>query len=335
MLYLTAYSQNSYKKGWNIIDKKGNILVHLENNYETIGVFQDGYAFVSINGKEGFINQKGEKAPLDKVNELINKQGRINVGVSTKEPFFNYYPIKRPNGWYFNSKDGHESSTNYQLTSVFFSEGLAAVKINNKWGFANEDNKLVIKPIYDIKNNVLEYFYLGDIFQYMEQGFITFSEGLCPVFQNDSLHYINTKGEKMFSFPPQTYGYGFSENRAVIERYVIGNNSNRGNKQYLIDNQGKIIKELPNYSFIGNFSDGLAHVIRDGDDWGFIDKTGKEVIPLSLPYSQVSDFSNGLCKVELNGKYGYIDRTGKEVISPLFDECSDFSNDEIVAVKLK
>ena len=38
--------------------------------------------------------------------------------------------------------------------------------------------------------------------------------------------------------------------------------------------------------------------------WGYIDKTGKEVIPIEFDY--VSDFSEGLAAVEKNGKYRYI-----------------------------
>jgi hypothetical protein len=39
--------------------------------------------------------------------------------------------------------------------------------------------------------------------------------------------------------------------------------------------------------------------------YGFIDNTGKEVIPLK--YDKVEDFCEGLAHVQLNGKWGYIE----------------------------
>ena len=68
---------------------------------------------------------------------------------------------------------------------------------------------------------------------------------------------------------------------------------------------------------------------------GFIDRTGKIVIPLK--FESVGDFYNGRavalfrsrttaksCDAK-GGKYGYIDRTGEVVIPPQFDEARDFS----------
>ena len=44
----------------------------------------------------------------------------------------------------------------------------------------------------------------------------------------------------------------------------------------------------------------------------------KEVV--SCRYDDAFDFSEGLATVELNGKYGYIDKTGKEVIAIKYDD---------------
>ena len=67
------------------------------------------------------------------------------------------------------------------------------------------------------------------------------------------------------------------------------------------------------YKNIGDFSEGLARV-KLNDKWGFIDKTGKEVVPPK--YDETGNFHEGLAKVKLNGKYGFIDTTGKEVVPP-------------------
>lgn len=88
------------------------------------------------------------------------------------------------------------------------------------------------------------------------------------------------------------------------------------------------------YKEVGDFSEGLAAVaIQVGTQkngsavvrWGFIDKTGKEVIPCQYRYTSSRfkgdryevgpSFSEGLAAVQdENGKWGYIDQTGKVVI---------------------
>ena len=44
--------------------------------------------------------------------------------------------------------------------------------------------------------------------------------------------------------------------------------------------------------------------------FGFIDTTGKEIIPANLPYDEVDIFSDGLCRVKKDGLYGFIDKKG-------------------------
>ena len=48
--------------------------------------------------------------------------------------------------------------------------------------------------------------------------------------------------------------------------------------------------------------------VRLNDKWGFIDKSGSEVIPCK--YDGADSFSEGLAKVKLNGNDGYITQTG-------------------------
>ena len=70
-----------------------------------------------------------------------------------------------------------------------------------------------------------------------------------------------------------------------------------------------------------SFRDGLAPVKLNGK-YGFIDKTGSEVIPLI--YEGASTFSEGLAVVKTNGKYGFIDKKGKLVIPAKFEDAGRF-----------
>ena len=88
-----------------------------------------------------------------------------------------------------------------------------------------------------------------------------------------------------------------------------------------IDNTGKVVIPL-NYDWTWSFSEGLAAVERNGK-WGFIDNTGKVVVPLN--YDDAGSFSEGLALVSRNGKYGFVDKTGKVVIPLKYDKADSFS----------
>ncbi len=184
-----------------------------------------------------------------------------------------------------------------------FSEGLAAVEDDGKCGFIDETGSLVIPLIYD-----------ADRFSY-------FSEGLALVYKGG--HYIPAsqrirEGGKCGFIDktgkvvvPLEYDYAtpFSEGVAIVEKDA---------KQYIIDTGGNIVTALDTYyDDFSIFSEGLAWVSKEGsDDYGegFIDKTGKEVIPLGK-YSYLREYSSdGLACAYNREGYGYIDKTGEIAI---------------------
>ena len=88
-----------------------------------------------------------------------------------------------------------------------------------------------------------------------------------------------------------------------------------------IDKTGKEVIPCRFYD-TGGFFEGLARVLLADKwgfgKWGFIDKSGKEVIPFI--YDGADDFCEGLACVELDYKWGVIDKSGKEVIPCKYDE---------------
>ena len=79
------------------------------------------------------------------------------------------------------------------------------------------------------------------------------------------------------------------------------------------------------YDYISCLSEGLA-VVGKNDKSGFVDKTGKVVIPLI--YDGAWWFSEGLAEVDKNGKRGFIDKTGKVAIPLIYDDAYHFNNGE-------
>ena len=87
-----------------------------------------------------------------------------------------------------------------------------------------------------------------------------------------------------------------------------------------MDVTGKMALNLEDRGFadLGSFSSGLAWVVHEDGGCGYIDKTGKLVIPCL--YDTVSlCSSDGMCAVSKDGKYGYIDKTGATVIPFEYD----------------
>ena len=89
-----------------------------------------------------------------------------------------------------------------------------------------------------------------------------------------------------------------------------------------IDHTGKEV--IPcQYGGAKEFSEGLAAVYSD-EKWGFIDQAGNVVV--SFQYDDVQNFSEGLAVVSSGGKYGFIDQTGREVVHCKYGSAESFSN---------
>ena len=110
----------------------------------------------------------------------------------------------------------------------------------------------------------------------------------------------------------------FHEEFAIVRK----NGLLRENGLYgYIDKTGKEI--IPcKYKEENSFSEGLA-VVRKDSFYGYIDKTGKEIIPCQ--YKDAYSFSEGLALVKKDDFYGYIDKTGKEIIPCQYKDAYSFS----------
>jgi hypothetical protein len=113
--------------------------------------------------------------------------------------------------------------------------------------------------------------------------------------------------------PPRFHQAGpFSEGLAAVETSarVVGNQ--------VVDiawgfiDQAGVFKIPDRYSFVGNFSGGLARVaIKLGVSEGYIDRDGKMIIPAR--FTEAWDFSDGLATV-CSDECFYIDRSGTRVL---------------------
>ena len=138
-------------------------------------------------------------------------------------------------------------------------------------------------------------------------GEANFSEGLAMVTErlgNDEWQsgYIDKTGKMVIKMEN---GYG-SEFHDGIAKVIAPN------RTYFIDKTGKEVFELDEkYKNAEYYSEG-AWLVNDGEHhMGFIDNTGKTIVPCK--YYAYTPFSEGLAMVQdkQNGRYGFVDKEGK------------------------
>ncbi len=111
-------------------------------------------------------------------------------------------------------------------------------------------------------------------------------------------------------------GFKFSEGRAAV--LLKGEAGERGSEWGYIDRTGKLVIPGP-FRYARAFQEGLAVVqvfVADKRLYGFVDATGKMAIPAR--FKLVDDFSEGLATAAVDdiSSAGYIDRSGNFVLEP-------------------
>lgn len=220
-----------------------------------------------------------------------------------------------------------------------FSEGLAAVQLDKKWGFIDKTGKEVIplqySEVYSFSEGVAwvslpnfngehspRLFGLIDkdgneVLPHDYVGVSSFSEGLARIRINDEYNLIDKTGKTVIS------GYdsisNFSEGLVAVGFDDI-ESGGASHKYCYIDKTGRVVTPLSSLVYYYDFQDGLRIDFSEGlaafridETFGFIDKNGNMAIPND--YAFVHGFSEGLSAVWNNGKHGYIDKTGREIIS--------------------
>ena len=147
----------------------------------------------------------------------------------------------------FSSSDAEQGEIEYVIRPQFdgawsFSEGLAAVKMGDRYGFINKQGQYVANPQFDIASS--------------------FSEGLAAVKIGDRYGYINKQGQYVINLLFD-FAYSFSE----------------GERRGFINKEGQFVIKAPFKPFKygsprGSFSEGLACVWVIGEGRGFINKEG-------------------------------------------------------------
>lgn len=273
-----------YRKGdkWGFCTPDKKIVI--ECKFDHVKFFDGQLAEVSIN-KECY---------------LIDRNGKYNIKNASKSiesfKFENEYDDAK--GWNLNG----EKSENYKI-----SKGLVAVKKNNKFGFVNLKNEIIIPFDYDWDTNCTFPFLFS---------FPIFKEGIVFLKKENKWGALDTNGKIVIPFIYESYGFqdllDFTVEEGFIENLI---NVKFNDKWGIIDSNGKILIPFK-YDMCYHFFEDLA-VVKLNNKYGVIDKNNRLIV--SFIYDEISNFKGGLAKIKTNEKYGIIDSKGNLIVDPIYD----------------
>jgi serine/threonine protein kinase len=172
----------------------------------------------------------------------------------------------------------------FDFVQVYF-EGMANVRLNDKWGYIDEKGKLIIDLIYDHADY--------------------FMDGLAAVKIGKKYGYIDKTGKVVIPFKYDIASPFLEDGIASVAIFGRGDG--------YIDKSGNVLGELK-YSRAFNF---VCHrgLVKINGKFGYVDKTGELVI--DAIYDEAEMFSTYIsgcrrAKVKLNNETFYIDPNGKK-----------------------
>ena len=175
-----------------------------------------------------------------------------------------------------------------QYTEIqVFQGGMAAVDKDGRFGLINTQGEEVVAPQY----------------VYAE----ALDNGLALVQREDlQSALLNDKGELVFPFTLAAWVVAGGEDWVTVSQ---------DDTQTMKNIQGETLFTF-NGAIDGYFPEVGLFSLWDGGKNGFIDETGKEVVPPR--YEESNGFSEGLAAVRAGDKWGYVNAQGEVVIAPQF-----------------
>ncbi|MGI8668955.1 MAG: WG repeat-containing protein [Aridibacter sp.] len=288
------------------------------NNYPTDIMtwgkgFSEGLAKISVNGKVGFINTKGE---------IVIQPKLKDAGYFSE----NLAPFESKNGkWGFINKNGEIVIKPRFGWALSFSEGLALVQVGEFWGYIDRLGKIVIEPKFEEASDFEEgYAVVG----YYDKDYVwTTHKRANGKWQRN---FIDKNGQPKFSGSFDIISRNFDGGMAIVSRNIGYSEKYNGvvSQTFIIDLNGNDLWELNSW-FVSWFSDDVivVAVSRDEktkrDKYSFLDRNGNRVTEKS--FDSLSGFSEGLSFARSEGRSGFVDKTGNFVIESDFTWAMPFS----------
>ena len=315
-VYIIPYNPNGVI--WEVFEIKNGKVVPLQNTYK------------NVKGKKWWIEKKEVGKKKKEIGEKKDEIEKKEEETEKKETQLGENKLYKTGDVVIPLKYDWAGS---------FSEGLAVVGIEGKWGFIDKSGNEVVPLKYgyaDEFSEGLACVSLTNKYKKDKYGFIdksgnevvplkydwagSFSEGLAMVKLDGRWSFIDKLGNEILQLSNGD-GENFSEGLAMVGSRGVVSFGYYFDQYGFVDRLGNEVVPLE-YSSASSFREGLARVSNFGSH-GFIDKSGNKVVPLK--YDSAGSFSEGLAPVKLDGRWGFIDMSGNEVVPLKYDDVWSFS----------
>ena len=251
-----------------LADKNFNKIKDLSTYFK--GPYSEGMAYAtnSQNNVVYYLDKKG----LEVFNVSAKEGSRCLGGIITVKDKSDKYYLVNKTGKQVNPK-------NWDAIGEF-SDGLALVKENLKWGFIDMQGNKVIDLKFDAASG--------------------FTKGVAIVKLNDTFFLINKKGEPINNIKYEAAGNPDNGTFPVQKDKLAG----------LIDSKGNTIIDFK-YNSIQFMAEDRVWAAKDGK-WGLLDNKGKALT--EFIYQAAYDFKDGYARVMLNDKVGVVNKAGKLIV---------------------
>lgn len=333
---------------WGVADSEVNIIV--EPQYDRIRITEDGNYIFFQDDKAGIMDEKG------------------NIVLEPK-----YTSINKDDDYYLVAEDGKygylDSLFNVVIPFQFddascFVDGIAVVKVGEKYGIINEKGQFILAPTYDdigyvyeedpyVKiNNSGKYGLIdknGNVVLWPEYDDIYVLDDWIEVEMEDTYGAMNLDLEWIVPLNYRDVGRDSEYNVMWADdmddiRHYFDMNGNEliygdGWKSSISEDGLITVSQGDGYSLydaegryvryldyynVCKFFRGLSNAEDEDYNCGFINEDGNIVIPFE--FDNAGHFSeDGLVSVYKDGKWAFMDEAGELITDFIFDKVSDFS----------
>ncbi len=311
------------------IDRTGTVVIPPQ--FDAAEPFSDGMSRVYLGSKAGYINTDGKlvvparydtASKFEKGRAIVSEGGKYKV-IDKTGATVNEIPYRVLG-------DYHADLVVVQRQR---STGADGKTIPGAYGYIDRDGRVVIEP------------------RFMPAGGFPDDGGLAVGGLDRQWVYFDRTGKVLISIPMEgrdradgfhdgllrvKEGFYWGYKDASGKWSIPAKFDNAGNfedgvaqvelkgKYIAIDVRGDQVKIAKGPRKVAKASDGLTRAV-DGDRMGWLKTDGKPAFPFRV-YEQSFDFSCGLARIRLEGRFGFLDKTGELKIPNQYASASDFEN---------
>jgi hypothetical protein len=348
-----------------VIDAQGNTLFNVDCDPVGAGKpavrgFRNGMAAVKKGGKWGFINRTGKLVIPCVYAEVGDFEEEVAAAKDASSAKYGFITIAGKTAIPFMFDDVN-SETLFGPPGCF-SEGKAAIRQGNSYGFIDKTGKLVISADYEyaspfvdnrstvwvrlvsgkVKSGIIDEH--GSYVMEPRDGLLEgFADGIAmTVGKAERVQFVDLNGKVIV---PWSFGVPFGDGGPDVTGFSCGRAAGGGGGDFLnlpddapvseanrrmakmtqtgfIDKSGNLVIDIQ-FDAVKRFSDDRAVVRPERNGkWGVIDTDGKWIVEPT--YDDAKRYSEGLAAARSNDKWGFIDTSGKVVISPRFSAAGVF-----------